>query len=84
MEWGPISVSPGQGAYVIAVLEAVYWYSHPVYVWEYAHSYPTSPYCAFGWIKPRTRNDQVQAPVWPRRGPDAGARAGCDACACLG
>lgn len=45
--WGPISVSPGQGAYVIAVLEAVYWYSHPVYVWEYAHSYPTSPYCAF-------------------------------------
>jgi len=45
--WGPISISPGQGTYVIAVLEAVYWYSHPVYVWRYAHSYPTSPYCAF-------------------------------------
>ncbi len=45
--WGPISVSPGQGAYVIAVFEAVYWYSHPVYVWAYAHSYPSSPYCAY-------------------------------------
>ncbi len=45
--WGPISISPGQGAYVIAVLEAVYWYSHPVYVWQYAHSYPSSPYCAY-------------------------------------
>jgi hypothetical protein len=45
--WGPISVSPGQGTYVIAVLEAVYWYSHPVYVWRFAHSYPTSPYCAY-------------------------------------
>ena len=45
--WGPISISPGQGTYVIAVLEAVYWYSHPVYVWRFAHSYPTSPYCAY-------------------------------------
>jgi hypothetical protein len=45
--WGPITVSPGHGTYVIAVLEAVYWYSHPVYVWEYAHSYPSSPYCAY-------------------------------------
>jgi hypothetical protein len=45
--WGPVSVSPGNGAYVIAVLEAVYWYSHPVYVWRYAHSYPSSPYCGY-------------------------------------
>lgn len=46
--WGPITVAPGHGTYVIAVLETIYWYSHPVYVWAYAHSYPTSPYCAFG------------------------------------
>lgn len=45
--WGPINVTPGHGTYVIAVLEAIYWYSHPVYVWQYAHSYPSSPYCAF-------------------------------------
>ena len=46
--WGPITVSPGHGTYVIAVLEAIYWYSSPVYVWRYAHSYPASTYCAFG------------------------------------
>jgi hypothetical protein len=45
--WGPIAVTPGHGTYVIAVLEAIYWYSHPVYVWRYAHSYPSSPYCAY-------------------------------------
>ena len=45
--WGPITVSPGHGTYVIAALEAIYWYSHPVYVWEYAHSYPSTTYCAY-------------------------------------
>jgi hypothetical protein len=45
--WGPIAVTPGHGTYVISVLEAIYWYSHPVYVWRYAHSYPSSPYCAY-------------------------------------
>jgi len=54
--WGPITVRPG--THVIALLEAVYWYSHPVYVWRYAHSFPgatststanpTSDYCAYG------------------------------------
>lgn len=46
--WGPITVTPGHGTDVIAVLETIYWYSHPVYVWGYAHSYPASQYCAFG------------------------------------
>jgi hypothetical protein len=46
--WGPIAVAPGHGTYVISVLEAIYWYGHPVYVWRYAHSSPGSPYCAFG------------------------------------
>jgi hypothetical protein len=46
--WAPITVAPGHGTYVIAVFEAVYWYSHPVYIWQYAHSYPSSPFCAFG------------------------------------
>ena len=36
--WGPISVTPGHGTYLIAVFEVVYWYSHPVYVWQYARS----------------------------------------------
>jgi hypothetical protein len=45
--WGPVTVSPGHGTYVVAVLEAIYWYSSPVYVWRYAHSYPASTYCAF-------------------------------------
>lgn len=45
--WAPITVAPGHGTYVIAVFEAVYWYSHPVYIWQYAHSYPSSPFCAF-------------------------------------
>jgi hypothetical protein len=45
--WGPITVSPGHGTYVIAVLEAIYWYSQPVYVWEYAHSFPSTTYCAY-------------------------------------
>jgi hypothetical protein len=49
--WGPISVAPGHGTYVIAVLEAIYWYSHPTYVWRYARSVPSSgvvaSYCAY-------------------------------------
>jgi hypothetical protein len=36
--WAPISVQPGHGTYVIAVFEAIYWYSHPTYVWSYARS----------------------------------------------
>jgi hypothetical protein len=36
--WSPISVQPGHGTYVIAVFEAIYWYSHPIYVWSYARS----------------------------------------------
>ncbi len=39
--WGPIQVTPGHATYVIAVLEAVYWYTHPTTVWEYARSEPT-------------------------------------------
>ena len=49
--WGPIGVAPGHGTYVIAVLEAVYWYSHPTIVWEYARSEPTpttlTTYCVY-------------------------------------
>ena len=49
--WGPIGIAPGHGTYLIAVLEAVYWYSHPTTVWEYARSEPTSTtvttYCAY-------------------------------------
>jgi len=49
--WGPIGVAPGHGTYVIAVLEAVYWYSHPTTVWEYARSEPSpatvTTYCAY-------------------------------------
>jgi hypothetical protein len=52
--WGPISVAPGHGTYLVAVLEAVYWYTHPNVVWSYAHSEPdpsstsdTSTYCAY-------------------------------------
>ncbi len=50
--WSPISVAPGRGAYVVAVFEAVYWYSHPAYVWRFAHSIPgVGPFgglCAYG------------------------------------
>jgi hypothetical protein len=49
--WGPIAIVPGHGTYVIAVLEAVYWYSHPTTVWEYARSEPSpstmTTYCAY-------------------------------------
>jgi hypothetical protein len=49
--WGPIQIVPGRATYVIAVLEAVYWYSHPATVWEYARSEPTSTtvatYCVY-------------------------------------
>lgn len=49
--WGPISVTPGRGTYLIAVFEAVYWYSHPVYVWHYAPSGTgggaSTTYCAY-------------------------------------
>lgn len=54
--WAPITIRPGTN--VIALFEAIYWYSHPVYVWRYAHSFPgatststanpTSTYCAYG------------------------------------
>jgi hypothetical protein len=40
--WGPIQITPGQGTQVVAVFEAIYWYSHPVYVWRYARSQPGS------------------------------------------
>lgn len=49
--WSPISVTPGHGAYVIAVFEAIYWYDHPEYVWSYARSgqgaSAVSTYCAY-------------------------------------
>jgi hypothetical protein len=49
--WGPISVAPGHGTYVVAVLEAVYWYSHPTTVFEYARSEPSpgtaATYCVY-------------------------------------
>jgi hypothetical protein len=49
--WGPIGITAGHGTYVIAVLEAVYWYSHPTTVWEYARSEPSSTtvatYCVY-------------------------------------
>jgi hypothetical protein len=49
--WAPISVSPGHGTYVVAVFEAIYWYSHPSYVWQNARSGPDAntivPYCAY-------------------------------------
>jgi hypothetical protein len=49
--WGPITVAPGHGTYVISVFEAIYWYGHPNDVWEYVHSEPTSTstttYCVY-------------------------------------
>jgi len=36
--WSPLSVTPGNGTYLIAVFEALYWYEHPVYVWRYART----------------------------------------------
>jgi len=49
--WGPISVSPGHGTSVVAVLEAIYWYSHPADVWRNARSGPDTntitTYCEF-------------------------------------
>jgi hypothetical protein len=49
--WAPIRVSPGHGTYVVAVFEAIYWYSHPSYVWQNARSGPDAntivPYCAY-------------------------------------
>jgi hypothetical protein len=49
--WSPINVTPGHGIYVIAVFEAVYWYSHPQYVWSYARSGEgngaIATYCAY-------------------------------------
>jgi hypothetical protein len=40
--WGPISVAPGHGTYLVAAFEAVYWYGNPANVWNYAHSQPGS------------------------------------------
>jgi hypothetical protein len=49
--WGPISVTPGHGTYLISVMEAIYWYGHPNDVWEYVHSEPssttTTTYCVY-------------------------------------
>jgi hypothetical protein len=49
--WGPIAVTPGHGTYVIAAFEAIYWYSHPSTVWEYARSGPNpstiTTYCVY-------------------------------------
>jgi hypothetical protein len=49
--WSPITVSPGRGTYVVAVFEAIYWYSRPAYVWRYARSGPSAQtnttYCAY-------------------------------------
>ena len=49
--WSPIVVAPGRGTYVVAVFEAIYWYSRPLYVWSYANAgndphLPTT-YCAY-------------------------------------
>jgi ribosomal protein L37E len=50
--WSPIAVARGRGVYMTAVFEAVYWYTHPAYVWRFAHSVPgTGPlggFCAYG------------------------------------
>jgi hypothetical protein len=40
--WSPITVAAGHGTYVVAVFEAVYWYSDPAYVWNYARTQPGS------------------------------------------
>ena len=49
--WSPISVTAGDGIYVIAVFEAIYWYSRPEYVWGYARSGgggdAITTYCAY-------------------------------------
>ena len=47
--WGPINVTRGHGTYVLAVFDAVYRYSNPVYVWGYAASQPGNleTYCAY-------------------------------------
>ena len=49
--WGPISVGQGHSTYVVAVFEAVYWYSSPAYVWRYARSGPDAntitTYCEY-------------------------------------
>ena len=47
--WGPIQVAGGHATRLIAVFEAVYWYSHPVYVWRYAHGQPGSTSAACGY-----------------------------------
>jgi hypothetical protein len=36
--WSPLWVTPGNGTYLVAVFEAIYWYEHPLYVWSYARS----------------------------------------------
>jgi len=40
--WGPIQVTPGHGTYVVSVMEAIYWYSHPAYVWATVRAQPGS------------------------------------------
>jgi hypothetical protein len=49
--WAPITVRPGRQTYVIGVFEIIYWYAHPRYIWQYAHSQlgPSSSgtYCGY-------------------------------------
>ncbi|MBV9363664.1 MAG: hypothetical protein JOY89_05460 [Solirubrobacterales bacterium] len=49
--WSPITVAPGQGVYLVAVFEAIYWYGHPQYVWSYARAgdgpHTLTTYCAY-------------------------------------
>ncbi|MFL5861860.1 MAG: hypothetical protein ACJ780_13945 [Solirubrobacteraceae bacterium] len=49
--WSPISVAAGHGTYLVAVFEAIYWYSHPQYVWSYARAgdgpRSVTTYCAY-------------------------------------
>jgi hypothetical protein len=49
--WAPIGVTSGHGTYVVAVFEAMFWYSNPADVWSYARSEPnattTTTYCAY-------------------------------------
>jgi hypothetical protein len=49
--WAPVSITPGHDTYLVAVFEAIYWYSNPTYVWQNARSGPNaqtiSTYCVY-------------------------------------
>jgi hypothetical protein len=40
--WAPVSITPGHDTYLVAVFEAIYWYSNPTYVWQNARSGPNA------------------------------------------